>query len=159
MNILLELLLQQSSINLFCDFESHTHLQTPAATRRSVFAPKPRDDLVACKHCQRNFAEDRVRLWWQWWWWDYDDNEDDEIMMTMMMMMVAMMTIMFITTSINIKWSFSSWYISGWETWRDLPEDRAEKEEGFWHDQSAGQGGQKFLYLYFCICLRLLIRH
>jgi len=34
--------------------------KTPAATRRSVFAPKPRDDLVACKHCQRNFAEDRV---------------------------------------------------------------------------------------------------
>ena len=34
--------------------------QTPGATRRSVFAPKPRDDLVACKHCQRNFAEDRV---------------------------------------------------------------------------------------------------
>jgi len=34
--------------------------KTPGATRRSVFAPKPRDDLVACKHCQRNFAEDRV---------------------------------------------------------------------------------------------------
>ena len=37
-----------------------TPMQTPGATRRSVFAPKPRDDLVACKHCQRNFAEDRV---------------------------------------------------------------------------------------------------
>lgn len=31
---------------------------TPA--RRSVFAPKPRDDLIACKNCQRNFAEDRI---------------------------------------------------------------------------------------------------
>jgi len=31
---------------------------TPA--RRSVFAPKPRDDLVSCKNCQRNFAEDRI---------------------------------------------------------------------------------------------------
>jgi hypothetical protein len=31
---------------------------TPA--RRSVFAPKPRDDLTSCKHCQRNFAEDRI---------------------------------------------------------------------------------------------------
>ena len=36
-------------------------MQTPGAARRSVFAPKPRDDLVPCKHCQRNFAEDRVR--------------------------------------------------------------------------------------------------
>lgn len=34
--------------------------KTPGAARRSVFAPKPRDDLVPCKHCQRNFAEDRV---------------------------------------------------------------------------------------------------
>jgi hypothetical protein len=25
-----------------------------------VFAPKPRDDLTACRYCQRNFAEDRV---------------------------------------------------------------------------------------------------
>jgi hypothetical protein len=32
---------------------------TPAA-RRSVFAPKPRDDLVQCSNCGRNFAEDRV---------------------------------------------------------------------------------------------------
>jgi len=31
---------------------------TPA--RRSVFAPKPRDDLISCKNCQRNFAEDRI---------------------------------------------------------------------------------------------------
>jgi len=31
---------------------------TPA--RRSVFAPKPRDDLTSCKNCQRNFAEDRI---------------------------------------------------------------------------------------------------
>merc|ERR1712013_529474 len=31
---------------------------TPA--RRSVFAPKPRDDLVSCKNCQRNFVEDRI---------------------------------------------------------------------------------------------------
>jgi len=31
---------------------------TPA--RRSLFAPKPRDDLTACKNCGRNFAEDRI---------------------------------------------------------------------------------------------------
>merc|ERR1712038_679382 len=31
---------------------------TPA--RRSLFAPKPRDDLKACKNCGRNFAEDRI---------------------------------------------------------------------------------------------------
>lgn len=31
---------------------------TPA--RRSLFAPKPRDDLVSCKNCGRNFAEDRI---------------------------------------------------------------------------------------------------
>merc|ERR1719189_941910 len=31
---------------------------TPA--RRSLFAPKPRDDLRACKNCGRNFAEDRI---------------------------------------------------------------------------------------------------
>jgi len=31
---------------------------TPA--RRSIFAPKVRDDLVACKNCGRNFAEDRI---------------------------------------------------------------------------------------------------
>merc|ERR1712066_494095 len=31
---------------------------TPA--RRSLFAPKPRDDLVSCKHCARNFADDRI---------------------------------------------------------------------------------------------------
>ena len=31
---------------------------TPA--RRSLFAPKPRDDLVACKNCGRNFADDRI---------------------------------------------------------------------------------------------------
>merc|ERR1712173_10016 len=31
---------------------------TPA--RRSLFAPKPRDDLVPCKNCGRNFADDRV---------------------------------------------------------------------------------------------------
>lgn len=31
---------------------------TPA--RRSLFAPKPRDDLVSCKHCGRNFADDRI---------------------------------------------------------------------------------------------------
>lgn len=29
-------------------------------SRRSVFAPKPRDDLISCKNCQRNFAEDRI---------------------------------------------------------------------------------------------------
>ena len=38
-----------------------------------------------------------------------------EIMMTMMMvtmmMMMTMMMVMFISTSINIKWSFSSWYL------------------------------------------------
>ena len=28
--------------------------------RRSVFAPKPRDDLSQCKNCGRNFAEDRI---------------------------------------------------------------------------------------------------
>merc|ERR1719412_139102 len=31
---------------------------TPA--RRSLFAPKPRDDLKACKNCGRNFADDRI---------------------------------------------------------------------------------------------------
>merc|ERR1719189_2319894 len=31
---------------------------TPA--RRSLFAPKPRDDLRACKNCGRNFADDRI---------------------------------------------------------------------------------------------------
>lgn len=30
------------------------------AGRRSLFASKPRDDLVPCKNCGRNFAEDRV---------------------------------------------------------------------------------------------------
>ena len=28
--------------------------------RQSIFAQKARDDLVACKNCGRNFAEDRV---------------------------------------------------------------------------------------------------
>ena len=28
--------------------------------RRSVFAPKPRDDLSQCKNCGRNFVEDRI---------------------------------------------------------------------------------------------------
>ena len=31
-----------------------------APQRRSVFAPKPRDDLEQCKNCGRNFAEDRI---------------------------------------------------------------------------------------------------
>ena len=36
-------------------------LQTPSTpARRSLFAPKPRDDLVSCKMCGRNFAEDRI---------------------------------------------------------------------------------------------------
>jgi len=35
--------------------------KAPAGTaRRSVFAPKPRDDLTSCKNCGRNFAEDRI---------------------------------------------------------------------------------------------------
>lgn len=28
--------------------------------RRSIFAPKPRNDLIQCKNCDRNFAEDRI---------------------------------------------------------------------------------------------------
>ena len=28
--------------------------------RQSIFAPKPRDDLVECSNCGRNFAEDRI---------------------------------------------------------------------------------------------------
>ena len=28
--------------------------------RQSIFAPKPRDDLVECTNCGRNFAEDRI---------------------------------------------------------------------------------------------------
>jgi len=31
---------------------------TPA--RKSIFAPKPRDDLTACRMCGRNFADDRI---------------------------------------------------------------------------------------------------
>jgi len=31
-----------------------------AVQRRSVFAPKPRNDLVQCQNCERNFAEDRI---------------------------------------------------------------------------------------------------
>lgn len=39
-------------------FKTFYSLQTPQ--RRSVFAPKPRDDLISCKNCSRNFAEDRI---------------------------------------------------------------------------------------------------
>ena len=28
--------------------------------RQSIFAPKPRDDLVSCSNCGRNFAVDRI---------------------------------------------------------------------------------------------------
>lgn len=28
--------------------------------RQSIFAPKPRDDLLPCSNCGRNFAEDRI---------------------------------------------------------------------------------------------------
>jgi hypothetical protein len=45
-------------------FFSFLNLKGPAGgstpARRSVFAPKPRDDLMSCKNCQRNFAEDRI---------------------------------------------------------------------------------------------------
>ena len=35
--------------------------QTPSTpARKSIFAPKPRDDLAACRMCGRNFADDRI---------------------------------------------------------------------------------------------------
>lgn len=33
---------------------------SPSSARKSIFATKARDDLVACNNCGRNFAEDRI---------------------------------------------------------------------------------------------------
>ena len=53
------------NIELFIDFYSIKYLSfnfqaSPTKARQSIFAPKPRDDLVACSNCGRNFAEDRI---------------------------------------------------------------------------------------------------
>ncbi len=44
--------------------QSFQHAPAPPAkeapARRSVFAPKPRDDLSQCPNCGRNFAHDRI---------------------------------------------------------------------------------------------------